>query len=323
MKIFISIASYRDPLLQTTVTEAYNNAKFKESLVFCIVDQSPTDETIRLNSLPFKNQIRYIRFDPIYARGSCWPRTIAQSYWSGEDYFMQLDSHTMFDTGWDETLINQYKELEKYHPKPLITAYPHSFEVVNNDITNLHKTKYSGLLALIIRADSFKQNLSDIFLDIHINIVGKNKPVHGFMFSGNFSFCAGKICEEVPNDPFMYFSGEEHAIALRAWTHGYNIFHVPDLPIYTHYGRDYRPVVWGDQENIRPVKWWEYDKRSKERLITVLTGGDVGKYGLGKERTLAQYIKWSGIDYINRTLTPNARTGCDSFELDYKEQIRI
>ena len=57
MSIFVSIASYQDPLLVSTIFSAYNNAEDKDSLVFSICDQS--DEGIRINEITFANQIHY------------------------------------------------------------------------------------------------------------------------------------------------------------------------------------------------------------------------------------------------------------------------
>ena len=51
MSIFISIASYQDPLLVSTIYSAYNNAEDKDSLVFSICDQS--DEGIEVNEIAF------------------------------------------------------------------------------------------------------------------------------------------------------------------------------------------------------------------------------------------------------------------------------
>ena len=40
MKIFISIASYQDPLLESTIISAYESSKNPENLVFGVCDQS-------------------------------------------------------------------------------------------------------------------------------------------------------------------------------------------------------------------------------------------------------------------------------------------
>ena len=64
MKLFINIASYRDELLGRTINDAYNNAKYKDSLVFGIVEQNYKDTSINPKEYSFSNQIRYIRVDP-------------------------------------------------------------------------------------------------------------------------------------------------------------------------------------------------------------------------------------------------------------------
>lgn len=320
MSIFISIASYRDPLLQNTVVDAYRNATNPEGLVFGIVDQSDKDETFRLNEIPFRQQVRYHRVDPIYARGACWARSVAQSLWSNEEHYFQIDSHTLFDPGWDTHLIENYKLLAQYHPKPVITAYPHAFEVVNNDITNLNRTKFSGMLTLVAGEGFAGEH--DMYVHTKASILEHTDPVHGYLISGNYLFTAGKVVQEVPYDPFLFFSGEEHSLALRLWTSGYDIFHLPEVPIYTHYGRDYRTTMWSDTlEAYRPVKWWQWDMKSKARLADVVTGKDLGAYGVGRVRTLEQYIELTGIDYKTRKLLPNALDGEHIFSKNFRSPV--
>lgn len=325
MQIFVSIVSYRDPLLWTTVVEAYNNAKYRDSLVFGIVDQGWPKETIDIDAIPFKNQIRYLRFDPQYARGVCWARNVAQSLWAGERYYFHCDSHTLFDSDWDEKFILQLEMLREWHERPAITAYPSAFLAVDNDIRNLQRTKLSGCLTLIADENHGFKGDSDMYVGTKCHIIEAHEPVHGYMASGNCLFTVGQFCQEVPYDPYLYFSGEEHSLALRMWTHGYNIFHVNDIPVYHHYGRDYRQTAWGDQtvEDARPVKWWEHDVRSKQRLREIVQGRDVGIYGLGTKRTLQQYIDYTGIDYHNRMLHDKAKWGLGVFEQDWRKQPRV
>ena len=51
MSIFISIASYQDPLLVATIFSAYNNAEMKDALVFGVCDQA--EETDQSKRIPF------------------------------------------------------------------------------------------------------------------------------------------------------------------------------------------------------------------------------------------------------------------------------
>jgi hypothetical protein len=73
MSIFISIASYQDPLLVSTIYSAYNNAEDKDSLVFSICDQS--DEGIRVSEIDFSRQIHYEHVDPLFSKGPMLGKT--------------------------------------------------------------------------------------------------------------------------------------------------------------------------------------------------------------------------------------------------------
>ena len=115
MSIFISIASYQDPLLVSTIFSAYNNAQNKNELIFSICDQS--DNGIQINEIPFSDQIHYEHVDPVFSKGPCWARHRAQSFFNGEDFFLQIDSHTQFAPNWDSIFIEQLKKISSIHSK--------------------------------------------------------------------------------------------------------------------------------------------------------------------------------------------------------------
>ena len=76
-KIFVSIASYQDPLLLETICSAYENAKYKDFITFGVCEQSSNG--IDLDNIKFKNQIRYELIDPVMAKGPCYARSRIQS----------------------------------------------------------------------------------------------------------------------------------------------------------------------------------------------------------------------------------------------------
>ena len=86
MSIFISIASYQDPLLVSTIFSAYNNAEKKEDLVFSICDQS--DHGIKVDEIAFANQIHYEHVDPLFSKGPCWARHRAQNFFNDEEFLI-------------------------------------------------------------------------------------------------------------------------------------------------------------------------------------------------------------------------------------------
>ena len=76
-KIFIQIASYRDPQLIPTLKDMIANAKKPKNLVFSIARQfSETDGFDNLDE--FRNDKRFKILDIPYqdARGVCWARNL-------------------------------------------------------------------------------------------------------------------------------------------------------------------------------------------------------------------------------------------------------
>ncbi len=115
MKIFISIASYQDALLPVTINSAYTQAKFKDNVFFGVIDQSKMKLDFSKSNIA--NQISYLHIDPADARGPCWARAMAQTLMNDESYFLQIDSHTVFEKDWDEYLLNYLKIIKKNHSK--------------------------------------------------------------------------------------------------------------------------------------------------------------------------------------------------------------
>ena len=90
------------------------------------------------------------------------------------------------------------------------------------------------------------------------------------------------------------------SLMLRAFTRGYGIFHIPDVPIfhlYTELSNIKRALHWDEEEDShREIKWHDREKNSMKKLTDIIHGDVVGTYGLGKKRSLNDYISLSGID---------------------------
>lgn len=329
MKLFINIASYRDVLLEHTVVSAYENAKYKNDIIFGIVDQAYLLETIHVDGLSFANNIRYMRFDPVYARGAGWARKLAQTLWENEDYYLQIDSHTIFDPDWDEILINKLEHLKEYHSKPLITAYPDGFTVVDHDINKIekHKSKHNNVLTLRVNKEMSFPKEDDSYVRLAGGIYPDAEYCHGFALAAGCYFTHGNSVQEILYDPYIFFRGEETGLALRYWTSGYSIFHTTNIPMLHHYLRPtpvaYRHTPWGDNklERLRKTRHWEFDRKARKRLVQLTNAEDLGVYSLGKERTIEDYRKWCGVDFKNRIIEDKAVTGIGLFDLDYRDTV--
>ena len=138
MTIFISIASYCDPLLHFTVRRALDTAHWPQALHFGVVDQSPASIPALTADFAAPARLSQVRMNPLYARGPCWARALAMSFYDGEDWFFQIDSHTDFDAGWDERLIAQASSLAAGRPGLVISAYPHPFVLQDGAVVSNH-----------------------------------------------------------------------------------------------------------------------------------------------------------------------------------------
>ena len=134
MKIFVQIASYRDPQLIPTIKSMLENAKKPKNVVIGICRQyHPEDGFDNLDE--FKGDKRFRVVDVLYteSKGVCWARNQVQQLYKGEEYTLQIDSHMRFEKDWDDTLIKMIKQLQKKgFEKPLLTGYVSSFDPDND-----------------------------------------------------------------------------------------------------------------------------------------------------------------------------------------------
>lgn len=297
--IFIQIASYRDPQLLPTIKDCLKNAKHPERLIFSIAWQhSITDEWDNLDE--FKNDPRFKIVDVDYkdSKGTCWARNLLQQNYSGEKYTLQLDSHHRFVYHWDSKLIRMIKNLQKKgHKKPLLTAYAPSFDP-DNDPGNRVNIPWK------MNFDKFTLSGVVLFLPSAIdNHKSLTSPIPTAFYSGHFCFTLGQFVTEVPHDPNYYFTGEEISISVRAFTWGYDLFHPHKIILWHEYTRKKRRKQW-DDDSSWPDKNNESNSRNKQlfEMDGETRNIEFGIYDFGKIRTLADYEKYSGISFKNRSI---------------------
>jgi len=79
--------------------------------------------------------------------------------------------------------------------------------------------------------------------------------------------------------------------------------------LYTAPGATPRRMHWSPEDDERrAVRSAALDAAARRRLRALLwEGADLGVYGLGSQRSLADYAAFSGIDYAARQIEPRAR----------------
>jgi hypothetical protein len=301
MKIFVQIASYRDPELLPTIKSCLENAKHPEKLVFGICRQfHPDDKFDDLTEYETDDRFRILNIPHQEALGVCWARNQVQQLYKEEEYTLQIDSHMRFEKDWDETLIGMIKQLQEMGiPKPLLTGYVPSYDP-NNDPNGRVRTPWRMVF------DKFSPEGIITFLpEVMPEWEKFEHPIPTRFYSAGFCFTIGEFVKQVQHDPNLYFYGEEITLAVRAFTHGYDLFHPNKVVIWHEYIRKNKIKHWDDDKT-----WSEKNKKSVS-LIRKLFGIDGEtqegldlKYSFGKNRTLRDYEKFAGIIFEKKMVHP-------------------
>jgi len=300
MKIFIQIASYRDPQLILTIKDMIEKAKNPKNLRFGIARQfHPDDKFDDLSEYSKDKRFRVLDIPYSESRGVCWARNLTQQLYQGEEYTMQIDSHMRVEQDWDKTLIDMIKQLQKKgHKKPLLTGYVSSFDPDNDPAARVRDPWRMVF-------DRFIPEGAVFFLPETIpGWQELTEPIPARFYSAHFCFTVGEFSNEVQHDPEYYFHGEEISIAARAYTCGYDLFHPHKVVIWHEYTRKGRTKQWDDDK-----EWGEKNRIAhlKNRKLFSMDGEvynpeEFGKYGFGTERTLMDYEKFSGLLFGERAV---------------------
>ena len=287
-KIFVSIASYRDIQCSYTLQNIINMAKNPSNLVIAIFQQNDSsDKECVFDSIDLKGStIKIIKCSNVEARGPCWARFILQQLWSGEEYFLQIDSHTRFVQDWDKLSIAELNKSPNI--KTCLTNYVSLYNLQTGTCDN-NPLRNSLYIAEIDQDDGFFRYNSHF-----VDFIEKLPISKGW--SGCFSFSRSNILHDAPYDPYtpFLFFGEEMDIHARLFTRGWDVY-APTIPIcFTVFDRSYRHTFWEhpDQQNVSYL--------SKLRLyyrFGLIKDGvpkevlkDMDKYSLGNEKTFEEFM---------------------------------
>jgi hypothetical protein len=296
-RIFVQIPSYRDPECQHTVADLFAQAARPDRVSVGVCWQRVPEEDAHCFAVTTRpDQVRVAWFHADDSRGACWARSQCQALWAGEPYTLQIDSHMRFEPGWDETLLAMLAACPS--ERPVLSAYPATYTpprtLVRDRIFAMRAKRFDYWGVLRISAPPIP--LRD----------APAAPMAGGFVASGFLFAPSAIIEQVPYDPHLYFFGEEVTLGARLWTHGWDIFHPNALVTYHLWERKGRPTHYDDHDDANAlnhrararVRHLLGTERSSDPEVLV----EVERYGLGRERSLAEYQRWCGVDFAARTI---------------------
>lgn len=274
MSIFVSIPSLYDIELTYTVLSAVENADNPDDItvgVAAFVGKNfYNDLMYKING--FKN-ILIDRYEPEENTGIGKARILAQRRYSGQDYFLQIDSHTHFDKGWDTRLISLWQDAVKEtgNERTLLTAYPSSY--IRRDGAVYVKSSIARYPVFQERNDipfynfipwgdfplsEFPQKITDPFVPVS-------------QICGCFIFSNHIFAENNGHYEHAYYLEEETIQAIGLYDLGFSmVFPNTDLPLYHYYyidldDRKRQAGTWTGEEMERSMKRYMQENELKCR----------------------------------------------------------
>ncbi|HEX6858906.1 MAG TPA: WlaTC/HtrL family glycosyltransferase [Caulobacteraceae bacterium] len=304
--IFVSLANYRDSETPHTLCNLFAMAARPERIRVGVLSQvvpGDDDDCLPVDTPP--GQVREIRVRASESLGACWARSrILEELLRGEEYVLQIDSHSRFEPGWDETLIEMLRRCPS--PRALLTTYPPGY---------VPPAERGDAAVTVLAADAF----NDMgVLMVKPRLVDppelRDGPPPSAFLSANCLFGPAAAFRMVRYDPRLYFHGEEISLAARFWTHGWDLYAPDRCFMYHDYTADRgRPRNWEDRSD-----WVKLNMRSFARLRELFgiqrssdpaVLRDLDRFGLGQARTLAEYEEFADVTFATSRIGTRAADG--------------
>lgn len=292
-KIYVSLASYRDPYLQSTIDSLFCEADYPENImVGCFIHA--LEHEIKSSELErtYDGKVQYDlelagkMFSVTACRNRCL-KWLDDSY----DYILQIDSHSRFDQGWDTRLIKLIESIDD--KKPILSGALPVFDILEGGTEEKKEQPYP--VSFVMHTDTTKENLLHSYdLSARGTIL---EPIEGkeyardWYMTGHFIFASAEYFKTIPQPDWVLFWGEEVLNGFRTFTAGWNVYVPKDIPVYHLYSdRIKRPRLHEDFPN-------EYFPRrdyTTDRIIDILIGKDIKDGDMFYERTPEEFYKHVG-----------------------------
>lgn len=312
--IFVSVASYRDPVCSDTIQSLFSQASDPSRIFVGVCEQNHKDHAKEesCNGSMYPN-VRTISIPHYEAAGPTKARWLCSTLYQGEDFYCQIDSHTKFVKDWDRLAIDEWTSLNEKVPKPVLSTYPRAIEEAGKE----------GLLEVPVICEAFF-NPRGILSFKGAELLTRKEPTRSYFVAGGFFFVKGSFLEEIPYDPYLpfLFVGEEILHSARFFTHGYDVFAPSKNLVFHEYTRAEKPKIWSDRaykddDAVQKVQW--YMKLQQDRPPPALMINN-DQYGLGTTRTIEQFYEAIGVDVTHRHVGKNV---CHGTTIKRKEESKV
>jgi hypothetical protein len=352
--IFMSIASYRDDQCPTTLQEMFAKASKPERLFVGLVQQNCVENCMTgvleggvIEQAPpdvdcyaefceselgaeYCSHVRLLAVNESESLGPAVARYLASKLWAGENFFMQIDAHSLFVQGWDEAYAEDIRSTPSY-PKSVLSHYP------PDALSNYQRKAAPRLCGAEFATSEIEHSIVRLTANVR-GTADDTKPCPAAFLGAGLVFGHASMLSTLPFDPYVpwVFMGEEIMLSLRLWTWGFD-FYGPTRSFVGHfYVRKHKPKFWETvnrlfqspgahnsitAEFLNRVKHLAGYPESSEALISISPIPDLlvhqdDLYGFGPERDGADYLRIAGVDPVGREM--HRADWCYKCEAPYK-----
>ncbi len=290
MKIFVSIASYRDYDCVNTLNSLFVTKSNKHDIKVVILNNYKKENERFCDN---RAQILNVQFDK--CTGVCSNRNEIQKYITNEDFYFQIDSHTRFVKNWDNLLIEFWEDLKD--DKAVLSTYPLAFDPC---LQWYEEGEQSFIVPSLF-------NEQQILCFTQKTRSRSNVVQPSYYIGANMLFAPILAIKEVPYDPNLYFWGEEISLSVRFFTYGYNVYVPKKNLIYHWYPHKPHTQLKRKASNLHSFDFVQKAKQLKKKSDAIIlnllkTNNTRYKYGLGTKRTVQDFEKRTGINFQNQTI---------------------
>lgn len=285
-RIFVSIPADRDCDLPQTVRNALDTAARPSRLRFSICHQFDDATSGDMDAFADDPRCTVDRVPYSESLGMAWARARANDAYDGEPYLLQIGARMRFADGWDHRCIAMLEATGS--ERSIITNDPPAFWL--DDGVGEPRGEQGGeqgggqngptRLCLVPdgRAGTFRRRSEPAPMSA--------RPGRQFLVAAGNLFSRGQFVLDVPCDPTISSEDEEITLAIRAYTHGYDMYWPEQSVIYRW--RQQRSDDRADALSPEMSERFELE-RLRRRLSTA------GPFGIGQRRTLAAYCDAAGL----------------------------
>jgi hypothetical protein len=298
MKIFVSICSYRDPLLHYTLESLIEGKSNKHEATYSVLEQTVFEDSIEnlYPELVARPDVFYKRIDPTFSDGVGWARKVNSLNVRDEDFFYQIDSHMLFDQNWDRYLVEDYKRgVKKSGSKKVIIDGATKTFTLEDEVPHKH-IEANGVTTYAQYFLWGRDSINGVH-GHHIPTTTDVVPtVH--LFAGNL-FTHVEWLTNVGINHLSFYDGEEQLLTLSSFEAGYYMYSPTEVHCYHFAGAS----DWPTKQWIQPII--TMDEYGKRVALSVKQWTDYLKEV--PESVLIEYYNYSGVDYIDEKIEDRKR----------------